>query len=74
MSSDLLEDVDNDENGCTVSLSMNASGTAFLQIIIPTAVEYYVFTPDDKGIANAEKIANALKDWVNHTISTRSDV
>lgn len=72
MSSEFLEDIDDDEHGTTVLLSMRASGHAFLHI--STDVDdsdyesrYYHLPPNEQGWRNAEKIAAALTEWVSHT-------
>lgn len=79
MSSELLETIDHDPNGYTVQLTMSASGYAELTTINrgdddpgpcgydtkPTAS--YQLSPDEKGWKNAQQIANALQEWINHT-------
>jgi hypothetical protein len=79
MSSDYLEDV-KDHKGNSIHLQMRARGFAELitfeadelcedQIIVKKEGEIVRFElfPDEKGWKNAETIADALKDWIQHT-------
>lgn len=67
MSSDYLEDVDDDHRGTTVLLSMKASGDAFLTVSGEEMSNWYHLPPNETGWRNAERIASALKAWVEHT-------
>lgn len=68
MSSEFLEDVDND--GSAVLLTMSASGFATLTILaLDCEDEQYArfpLQPNQKGLDNARKIAQALLDWAEH--------
>ena len=72
MSSDYLYDVEDNEE-TVVLLSMRVGGFAELTTIkkdetgIEGGIVSFCLTPDEKGWANAEKIANALNDWIQHT-------
>ncbi len=72
MSSELLEDIDDDENGSSVRLSMKASGDAFLYAD-GEQNNYYHLAPNEFGWKNAEKIISAINEWVVHTKSLRGD-
>lgn len=69
MSSDYLYDVD-DENGSSVRLSMNAGGHAFLYADGEDR-NYFHLSPDEHGWKNAEKIVEALNEWIRHTKSVK---
>ena len=62
-----MEDIDEDNNGSTVLLSMKASGDAFLTISGDEFSGWYHLPPNSLGWENASKIADALKAWVEHT-------
>ena len=66
MSSDFLEDIDDDENESTVQLTMNSYGHAFLYANGENK-DYYHLTPDETGWKNGEKIVSAIKEWIHHT-------
>lgn len=70
MSSEYLEDVDDDEHGTTVLLSMRASGDAYLCLTDIKDAHYYHLAPDPTGWGNAEKIVAALSEWIRHTKRT----
>lgn len=74
MSSDFLENVNNDENGTTVLLSMKVSGDAFLTISGEEDSRWYHLSPNDIGWNNAEKIISALSAWVEHTKRINGDL
>ena len=73
MSSDLIEDLEDDKE-TSVFLEMNVNGHAFLTITEkedgyeccgpPSAM--FHFSPTPEGFAAAERIASALKGWVDH--------
>lgn len=67
MSSDFLEDIDEDENGSTVLLNMEIGGDAFLTIMGSEDSNDYHFAPNDIGWRNAEKIVAAINEWIEHT-------
>jgi hypothetical protein len=65
MSSELLENLDDDDHGTTVLLSMKASGNAFLWVSSKIEEDGeeekpYHLPPNDKGWKNATMIAEAL--------------
>lgn len=69
MSSEFL-DVDDDDNGTFVLLSMKVSGDAFLTVSgMDENKNYYHFSPDETGWKNAEKIVMAINEWIRHTKS-----
>lgn len=63
MSSDLI-DLDTDENGTDIFLSMNVYGYASLILSSQLGVETYTFNPKDT--APAITLARALIEWANH--------
>lgn len=67
MSSEFLENIDSDSNGCIVSLEMNSSGCAFLHAGDFEGRVFYCLEPNETGWGNAEKIISALKGWIEHT-------
>ena len=71
MSSDFLEDIDDDEHGYNVLLSMNVYRHAFLTVSGPISEEdnsaTYHLEPNETGWKNAEKIISALREWVEHS-------
>ncbi len=69
MSSDLLE-IEDDEDGCSIVLTMNVHGYAFLKVDDGSEFPSYTFKPDDDGRAKALAVANALLTWIEHTKST----
>lgn len=81
MSSDYLNDVE-DSKGTVVLLTMSVSGYAELTTMEADKVEEpillgdqteegeiarFCLIPDENGWNNANKIADALKEWVSHT-------
>jgi hypothetical protein len=76
MSSDFLEDVEC--NGAAVLLTMRASGFCELtifekdelneidEVIKDGQLASFPLLPNKLGIENAEKIAKALKSWIEH--------
>ena len=71
MSSDYL-DVDDDENGMSISLDMKAGGNAFLTISDDEAAVYYYLSPDKIGLAKADKIISAINQWIEHIRTSRN--
>ena len=67
MSSEFLEDIDFDSNGCTVSLEMYSNGCAFLHAGDFEDRGFYNLLPNEIGWKNAEKIISALRSWIEHT-------
>ena len=72
MSSEYLDCIEEDEQGATVGLKMNAHGYAWLSICNGKdmdigGIEDYALPPNEKGWRNAEMIADALRSWVEHT-------
>lgn len=65
MSSEFL-DVTEDVNGASVSLSMKATGNAFLTVSDDNNVMWYCLPPTVEGMMTALDIANALTDWAEH--------
>ena len=69
MSSDFLEGVQ-DENKTTVLLTYYVDGHASLAITLEGINEQFtefLLSPDGKGWKNAELIARALNNWIEHT-------
>lgn len=67
MSSDFLEDIDDDHQGNCVLLSMNAHTHAFLTILSEEDSIHYCLPPDEVGWRNAQKIVDALNCWIEHS-------
>ena len=63
MSSELI-DLDTDENGADIFLSMNVYGYACLTISSRSGIETYAFNPKDT--APAIMLAKALIEWSAH--------
>lgn len=66
MSSEFLENIDQDVHGSDVSLCMKASGDAFLYAGGDTN-SFYHLPPNEIGHRNAKNIADALYAWIEHT-------
>src|ERR1700753_1400972 len=67
MSSEFLDDIENDYRDTTVLLSMKASGDAFLCVSGEDNSHDYHLPPNEKGWNNAKKIIEALDEWIKHT-------
>ena len=71
MSADLLEDVE-DQNGTSITLSMDVNGYATLSLYpYENGSPDFQFYPDNDGLLLAEKIENALRNWREHIIKTK---
>lgn len=67
MSSDLLEDLDADDNGAVILAEMKANGNVFFTVMdAADNSTFYLFTPDAAGTARAEKVIAVLQGWVEH--------
>jgi hypothetical protein len=58
--------MDVDENGSTVLLSVGEGGDAFLVVRGSENSNDYRFTPDEIGLAKADKIITAINQWVEY--------
>ena len=73
MSADLLEFLDEDPNGTSLMMEMNANGTAFIEVLPQenSNTEYYILEPTELGISNAKKIIDGIQGWIEHIKDTR---
>lgn len=67
MSSELIE-MDNNEQGQDIFLTMSADGSAYLSVgdSKENTFQNYYLSVDDDGIRRAETIISALQGWVEH--------
>lgn len=74
MSSDLLENLEEDEFGTYISLEMNHHGSAFLSVDNlddnHDMRSKYIFRANEEGIKNAKQVVEALKNWIEHIKAT----
>lgn len=63
MSADLVE-LDDDQDGNSVTLEMNVHGYAFLRVSDGCESPSYAFPPDEAGTERA--LARALQGWAEH--------
>ena len=68
MSTELMENVDQDEDGNIVGLTMNAHCHAWLSVFSEVDSDYHL-TPDEDGIARARDIINGLEAWIDQVKS-----
>lgn len=77
MSAELYDSEDNLDKGSSCGLEMNARGYLFLTCYEDGSyagnaegIATSIFSPDEKGFAEAEKLATALLNWVKHMKTT----
>ena len=74
MSSELIE-IEDDDNGTSVSLEMNFHGHAWIVVCSEEGMERYHLPPDNYGIDCAKEIVIGLQNWIEHisTVEVSSD-